>query len=136
MNDEELFEEAELLDEGIDESFKPWNMDQKHYCMLLHLSPLAGGIIPVAGLILPIIMYATNKEHSRFIEETGRNVLNWMITSVIFLIVAAILGAIIPPFMFLLGAIAVIDLIFMVIGALKANEGIVYKYPLTIEFIK
>jgi uncharacterized Tic20 family protein len=38
--------------------------------------------------------------------------------------------------MFLLPAVAIVDLVFLIIAAIKANNGEAYRYPLTIRLIK
>ena len=35
-----------------------------------------------------------------------------------------------------LGVVAIIDLVFLIIAAVKANNGYHYRYPLSIRFIK
>ncbi len=123
----------EIINEKPD--FKPWGMEINQFCMLLHLSQFAGYVVPMAGTVLPIIMWATNKDQSELIDKHGKNILNWMISSFIYMIVGFILAFVfigIP----LLIALAICSIIFIIIGAVKANDGIIYKYPLAIDFIK
>jgi uncharacterized protein len=123
----------EIINEKPD--FKPWGMEINQFCMLLHLSQFAGYVVPMAGTVLPIIMWATNKDQSELIDKHGKNILNWMISSFIYMIVGFILVFVfigIP----LLIALAICSIIFIIIGAVKANDGIIYKYPLAIDFIK
>ena len=37
-------------------SNKPWGMELNAFCMLMHLSQLAGFLIPLAGFVLPVVM--------------------------------------------------------------------------------
>ena len=115
--------------------FRPWNMDVNQYCMLMHLSQLAGYAVPVIGMVLPIVMWATNKDKSDLVDRTGINILNWIISSVIYVCISMFLMLFLIGFMTLL-AFAICALIFIIVGALKANDGKVYKYPLAIGFIK
>ena len=115
--------------------FQPWGMDLKSFCMLMHLSQLASFIIPVAGLALPIIMWATNKDKSPQVDAHGKNILNWMITLFIAYIIGFILIFILIGFVVLL-ALVVTNIIFAIIGAIKANDGVLFKYPFAIQFIK
>jgi len=57
---------------------KFWGMDEKTFCMSMHLSQFAGCIVPLAGLILPVVMWATNKDQSPMIDQHGRNIFNFM----------------------------------------------------------
>ena len=116
-------------------SFKPWGMETKQFCMFMHLSQFSGIIIPFAGIILPIIMWTTNKEQSDLVNEHGKNILNWMISCVIYSIVSGILCLLFIGVLLLI-AIGICAIIFPIIGAVKSNNGEVYKYPLSIQFIK
>ncbi len=115
--------------------FKPWGMEVNQFCMLMHLSQLAGYAIPFAGLVLPIVMWATNKEQSEVVDQHGKNVLNWVISSLIYMTISIILIFVLIgiPLMF---AIAICTIIFSILGAIKANDGVFYKYPLSFTFIK
>lgn len=115
--------------------FRPWGMDVNQYCMFMHLAQFTGIMIPYAGLVLPIVMWVTNKEHDERIDDHGKNILNWIISSTIYMIASIILMFVIIGF-FTLFAVLICYLIFAIMGAVKANEGSSYKYPLSIQFIK
>jgi len=116
-------------------AYKPWGMEEKQFIMFMHLSQLTSLITPGAGIILPIVMWVTNKEQSQLIDTHGKNITNWMISSFIYGIISGILifAFIGIPMLFALG---ICSIVFAVIGGIKANEGTIYKYPLTISFIK
>ena len=117
------------------DEFKPWGMELKSYLLLMHLSQLAGFIIPLAGLIMPIIMWATNKDQSREIDNHGKVILNWLISAIIYAAICTFLMVVvIGVFGFIV--LGICALIFAVIGAIKANEGILWHYPLSIKFLK
>jgi len=127
-----------MLDENLqvaNDDFKPWGMEMKSFCMLMHISQLAGMIIPMAGLVMPIVMWLTNKEKSEVIDQHGKNIVNWIISTVIYAV-----GCFILTFVFIgvIGfiALAICSLIFTIMGAIKANKGEIYKYPLAISFMK
>lgn len=115
-------------------NFKPWGMELNQFCMLMHLSQMAGFVVPVAGMVLPIVMWATNKDQSDVVDQHGKNILNWMISSLIYYVISTFLIFVLIGIPLLL-VIAVCSIIFSIIGALKANDGIFYKYPLSINFL-
>ena len=117
------------------EDFKPWGMEMNQFCLLMHLSQFASYIVPAAGLVLPIVMWSTNKDKSEIIDQHGKNILNWMISSVIYIVISMILMLVLIGFVTIF-AVLICTIVFSVIGAIKANDGQVYKYPLTITFIK
>lgn len=113
----------------------PWGMEVNQYCMLMHLSQFAGFVFPFAGLLLPIVMWSTNKDKSRLVDAHGKNILNWMISYIIYLIASIILLFFVIGF-FTLFVLFICYLIFTVLGAIKASNGEIFKYPLTITFLK
>lgn len=117
-----------------DAGYKPWGMELNQFSMLMHLSQLAGYVVPVAGLVLPIVMLATNKDQSSVVDRHGKNIINWIISSVIYMIISTFLIFILIgiPLLIIIGICAVV---FSIIGAVKANDGEFYKYPLSIKFL-
>lgn len=114
-------------------SDQPWGMEVNTFCMLMHLSQFANFLVPFAGLVLPIVMWATNKEKHPIVDQHGKVILNWMISALIYFIISGILTMI---FIGVLGmlAVAICGIVFAIIGAVKANEGKVWVYPLSIRF--
>lgn len=103
--------------------------------MACHLSALAGLIgIPFGHIIGPLIVWMMKKDEYPFVDEQGKESLNFQISITIWLIVTGL------PSFFLLFVptigLSIIGLIFTIIGAMQANEGKTYRYPLTIRFIK
>ncbi len=117
--------------EAIDDVSANTNM----WGMFIHLSHFFGYVIPLAGLIVPIVLWQIKKHDSAVIDQHGRIVVNWIITEFILGIVFAILcfAVIGIP---LLMALAVVSIIFPVIGAVKANNGEVWRYPGSITFFQ
>lgn len=112
---------------------KPWGMEEKTFLMLMHFSQLAGFVIPLAGIILPIVMWATNKENSTTIDNHGKVIFNWMISSFIYLIISSILVFIAIGVVGLI-AVVILSVVFIIMGGIKANEGKLWHYPLSIKF--
>jgi uncharacterized protein len=105
------------------------------WAMILHLSLLAGLIVPFAGLIAPIVIFFIKKDSLPGIVPHGYVVFNWMISAFIYAIVSAILVIVVVGFIGLL-AVAILSIIFPIIGGIKASDGEVWPYPLSIKFFK
>lgn len=107
--------------------------------LILHLSMLAGALIPLGGYIIPIVIWQMKKAEFPGLDRHGKNAVNWMITAFIFavacmVLIFTVIGAIIGiPGLWALG---LISLAFPVIAAIKANNGEAWKYPLAFEFMK
>ena len=121
---------------------KEVNKDARMWGMICHLAGLAGliPVVPVVGSIIgPLVVWQLKKDEFGFVDEQGKEAVNFQISILLYLLVSAILwvplsfvciGAVIPF------AISIVDLVFMLIAAVKANDGEHYRYPLTIRFIK
>ncbi len=114
---------------------KPWGMDMPSFLTLLHLSQLAGLLLPYAGLVLPLVMWLTNRDDFPEVDRHGKMIVNWMISLTIYLVVAAILTLLIIGLPLLI-VLALLALIFPIVGGIKAGNGELWHYPLTIEFVK
>jgi uncharacterized Tic20 family protein len=115
---------------------KEVNKDARMWAMFCHLASLAGLVVPVVGCIIgPLIVWQIKKEEFSFVDEQGKEAVNFQISMLIYGIVAGLLCFVCVGFV-LAPAVAIFDLVFMLIAAVKANNGEHYRYPLTIRFIK
>lgn len=112
-----------------------WGMPLNTFCMLMHLSQFASIIAPGLGIIIPIIMWATNKDKNAVIDQNGKVIFNWFVSVFIFAIICALL------WFFFIGMVgffilAIANLVFVIIAAIKANQGELWPYPLSIKVFK
>ena len=70
-----------------------------------------------------------------FASDQGKECLNFQISMLIYIIISGILTLILIGFAFLV-ILYVMNIILTIIAAIKANEGVTYRYPLTMRFIK
>jgi uncharacterized Tic20 family protein len=110
------------------------------WAMLCHLAGLAWilPITPAFGSVLgPLVVWLIKKNDHPFIDEQGKEALNFQITMLIYAGVAALLMLLCIGF-FLLLAVGIVDVVFAVIATIKANDGYHYRYPypLIIRFVK
>ena len=109
--------------------------EQKQMGLFLHLSQLANIIIPFAGIVIPIVIWQTQKDKTPALDAHGKMVVNWIISSVIYAVVSVILAFVLIGFLTLF-AVAIMGIVFPIIGGIKANNGELWEYPLTIKFLK
>lgn len=105
------------------------------WSMILQLSVFAGMIIPLAGIIAPLVIWLTKRDQLSLVEKQGREVINLVITQVIAISISFLLTFILVGVIgfFVVGIHA---LIVIIVGAIKANERKFYKYPYIFRFIK
>lgn len=109
--------------------------EQKQMGLFLHLSQLANLLIPPVGIVAPILIWQMNKDKIPALDAHGKMVTNWLISSFIYGVVSVILVFFIVG-IFLLIALGILGIVFPIIGGIKANNGELWEYPLTIKFLK
>ncbi|MBA4133386.1 MAG: hypothetical protein C0525_01550 [Flavobacterium sp.] len=137
--------------------------NEKTTAALLHVSAFAKYLIPFAGIVVPLIIWQTKKHQSEYVDANGKSVINFHLSILVYSIVLAIIlgifflnsiiqlvqienagGEVFPVELvstviigaIVLGAWTMTEFILIILGSVKANEGTVYKYPFTINFIK
>lgn len=105
------------------------------WAMLCHLSAFSGWIIPFGHILGPLIIWLIKRDDHPFINEQGKESLNFQISLSIYLIVSAILVLALIGFV-LFFIVGIVGFIFVIVAAVKANEGVSYRYPLTIRFLR
>jgi uncharacterized Tic20 family protein len=110
--------------------------DARTWGMLCHLTALAGFVgVPFGHILGPLVCWLIKKNEYAFVDDQGKEALNFQIT-------LTIVGIICLPFLLILIgipmliAVAVLGVVFSIIGALKANEGVRYRYPFAWRLLK
>jgi uncharacterized protein len=109
--------------------------DVNTWSMLIHLTQFCGYVVPLAGLVVPIILWQMKKNESEIIDRHGKIVTNWIISGLIYGFVSFLLTFILIGIPMLV-ALGVMAIVFPIIGGIKANNGEVWPYPLSIKFFK
>ena len=112
------------------------NKEACMWAMFCHLAGLCAFVIPFVGNIVgPLILWQIKKDEYPFVDEQGKGAVNFQISMTIYGLISVALSFVCIG-IFLLAAVGVVDLVFLLIAAVKANNGQHYRYPLTIRFIK
>lgn len=109
--------------------------EQKQMGMFLHLSQLLNIILPPAGIVVPIILWQIKKDEMPALDAHGKMVVNWLISSLIYFVVSLVLIIVLIGILGLI-ALGIMSVVFPIIGGIKANNGELWEYPLTIKFLK
>ncbi len=111
------------------------NKDARLWGMLCHLTALAGFLLPFGHIIGPLVIWLIKKNEIPFVDEQGKESLNFQITvSIAFVICIPLIFVIIGiP---LMAAIGIANLVLIIIATIKANSGEHYRYPFAIRLIK
>lgn len=109
--------------------------EHRNWAMACHLAAFAGYFIPFGHILGPLVVLLFKGESHPFVNAQGREALNFQISITLYLLVAALLIAVVIG-VFLIAALALFDFIFIIVATVKAKNGETYRYPLTIRFIK
>lgn len=109
--------------------------DDRTFGMLCHLTALVGCIIPLGNILGPLVIWLIKKDQSAFVNDQGKESLNFQISIAIYGIVSAILIIVLIGILTSI-VIGIFWLIMVIMASVKANDGIAYRYPLTIRFLK
>ena len=107
------------------------NNDEKTWALIAHF----GGI--VVGFIAPLVALLAKGNESPTVRAHSVEALNFQITWGIATIIASILAVCTFGLLFFLPIITwVVVIVFSIIGGMKANEGVLYHYPMTWRVVK
>ena len=109
--------------------------EARQWAMFCHLSALLGIWIPFGTLIGPLILWQMKRESDPFVDDQGKEALNFQITVAIASAICYVLMFILIGFA-LLGLVLIGAVVLVVIAGVKANDGVAYRYPFTWRPIK
>ncbi len=99
--------------------------DAQLWGMFCHLAGLGGIVIPViGGIIGSLVIWLIKKDQYPFVDEQGKEAVNFQITLCIYLVGGGIItaGLLVP-------VIGILGLILLIMATIKAKEGQHYRYP-------
>ncbi|TXH10386.1 MAG: DUF4870 domain-containing protein [Gammaproteobacteria bacterium] len=103
--------------------------------MFAHLASLVGIVIPLGTILGPLVVWLVKKDTMPFVDDQGKEAVNFNITVLIAVIVSGLLTLVLIGFV-LLFAVGIAWLVLTIMAAMKANEGAAYRYPFTLRLIK
>lgn len=110
------------------------------YGMLTHLSAFAGAIVALA-FVGPLVMWLIRRDEHPFLDHHGTEALNFNLSMLLY----GVIGVVASVATLGLGLVVVAPAVVVffvtwvvctIVGAVKANNGEGYRYPLTIRFVK
>lgn len=109
--------------------------DARMWATLCHLSAFSMYLTGVGFIIGPLIVWLIKKDAHPFIDDQGKESLNFEISVLIYYVVSglAVFCVIGIPMLIILH---IFHLVCIIIAAVKANGGELYRYPLTLRLIK
>lgn len=111
------------------------SLNEKKWGTYCHVAAFAGLIFPLGNIIAPLVIWMLKKDEYQFVEDQGKEVLNFQITAMLALFIAGLLIIVFIGYVLMMAIVAVV-FIYTIKGIVKTSEGQMYKYPFSIQFIK
>lgn len=109
--------------------------DARMWAALCHIAALAMFIgIPFGNIIGPLIVWLFKGKSDAFVDDQGREAMNFNITMVLYYLIGIALVFVFIG-IFVLIILSIMHLVFIIIAAIKARDGIAYRYPFTFRLI-
>lgn len=109
--------------------------EEKTMGMLCHLLAFSGLFIPFGTILGPLIIWLLKKDQSAYVDAQGKEAINFQVSMLIYFFISGLLMLVLIGFLTTI-ALGIFWLVVVIIASVRANEGTVYRYPLTIRFIK
>ena len=110
------------------ESMQPPTKDECTMGMLVHLLAI------FTGFIGPLIIWLIKKDESKFVDDQGKESLNFIITMIIAHLVAGVLWCAFIG-IFITFVLIPVQLVFNILAGVAANKGEWYRYPVCLRLI-
>ncbi len=115
---------------------EPVSGDAGTWAMLCHLAALVGFLGNGVGFIVgPLIVWLIKRGEDPFIDEQGKEALNFQITMFIAFLIAGLLVLIVIGVV-LLPILGLLEIVLPIIAGIKANNGEHYRYPFAVRLIQ
>ncbi|MFT5132843.1 MAG: putative Tic20 family protein [Gammaproteobacteria bacterium] len=109
--------------------------DVNQEAMIIQLSGLAGYIVPLGSLIVPLILWLIWRGKDPYLDKMGREAVNFQLSILVYYIISLVLCLLLIGFLLLFAA-AIFHLAYIIIGAVQTSHGVDYRYPMIIRFLK
>lgn len=123
--------------------------NERNIAALVHLSSLAGLLIPFGNLVAPLAIRLLKRGGSNFIEANVKAAINFQISASIYgvvglipVVVLTVITMLVAPGVFvlvgisLLAILVIVPMVVAIMAAIKAWKGEEFNYPLSIRFLK
>ena len=103
--------------------------DARTMAMLAHLL----GIL--TWFVGPLIIWLIKKDEDAFIDDQGKEALNFQITVGIIYVICTATSCFVIPIFIMMG-VGIAALVLAILAAVKTNDGVAYRYPFALRLIK
>lgn len=116
--------------------------NQRNVALACHLLGLTGFVIPFGHIIGPLVLWLVKRDGQPFVEDHGKEALNFQISYTLWFILAGILAflliwTVVVPVLIAVGmfVLALIWIVTLITAAMRASRGESYRYPFTLRLV-
>ena len=102
--------------------------EARQWAMFCHFAAFLGMIFPFGNLLGPLIVWQLKRETAAFVDDQGKESLNFQITVALAMLVCFLLMFVFIGII-LIWVVGIAALVLTIIAGIKANEGKAYRYP-------
>ncbi|MBO6880820.1 MULTISPECIES: DUF4870 domain-containing protein [Winogradskyella] len=103
--------------------------------VITHLTQLLTYITGFGGLVVPLIIWATQKDRVEEMDAHGKSILNFQLSILIYSIISIPLILVFGLGIITLILIAILAFVMPIVNAIKASNGELPSYPLSLNFV-
>ncbi|MCY1176342.1 hypothetical protein D3C76_578400 [compost metagenome] len=107
----------------------------RQWAMFCHFAAFLGLVFPFGNLLGPLIVWQVKREADPYIDQQGKEAVNFQITVTLAMLVSCLLMLVLVGFL-LLALVGAGALVLTIIAGIKANDGVAYRYPFTWRALK
>jgi len=114
------------------EAWEPPSKDDRMIATLCHLAAVCMFVVPLGNIFGPLLVWLLKRDQHPFIDDQGKESLNFQLTMVIatVVLVCTLVGILLVP------VLIILNLVLIIMATLKANEGVAYRYPFSLRLVK
>ncbi len=112
---------------------EPW---ERTYAMWIHLTTAFSPVAFPLTIVAAVILWSIQKDRSDYIDDHGKEVLNFQLSTVIYYLICIPLIVVLGLGVVLMVALSVVAIIGIVLGSIAAARGECYRYPICLRFIR
>lgn len=117
------------------------SVQERQWGMTAHLSAFAGLLVPFGSVLGPLIVWLVKREEMPFVDDQGKEALNFnilagIVAAALLVLTVGTLGVGIILTLPVGIGLGLVWLVFTIMAAIKANEGVAYRYPINLRLVK
>ncbi|MGJ5643291.1 DUF4870 domain-containing protein [Formosa sp. S-31] len=109
--------------------------EDKQLLVITHLSQLVTLITGFGSLLIPLIIWITQKDKVWMMDENGKNILNFQISLIVYALICVPLILVLGLGLLGFALIGILGIVFPILNAIKVSNGETPRYPLSFNFI-